>query len=136
MINADDKQISTDFLYKDLTYAIRGAIFQVFNTLGNGHKEQVYQRALGKELELRNMPFKREMNLLVEYKGEQVGTYRPDFIIDGKVIIELKAVEFMSKTYEMQLLHYLKATTYKVGLLVNFGSSRIDIKRLIWSSNL
>jgi GxxExxY protein len=128
MINTDNKLI-----YADLSYLIRGAIFTVYNTLGFGHKEQVYQKALEKELNTLNIPYKREVNLNVSYKGEAVGNYRPDFVVASKIIIELKAVEFMPKTYETQLLHYLKSTNFQLGLLVNFGSPKLVIRRLVWT---
>lgn len=134
-ILTDKKQINTDLLYADITYRIRGAIFSVYNELGYGHKEQVYQKALAKELKERNIQYKKEVSLNVKYKGEKVGNYRPDFIIENKVILELKAVEFASKTFETQLLHYLKTTNYNLGLLVNFGSSNLGIKRIIWTKN-
>lgn len=97
--------ISTDkkLIYADLTYQIRGAIFTVYNTLGYGHKEQVYQKALEKEFTETNLPFKREVGLNVSYKNEIVGRYRPDFVIDDKVIMELKAVEFMPKTCNQKI---------------------------------
>lgn len=126
-INADKKEL----LYSDLTYKVRGAIFTVYNELGYGHKESLYQKALLKEFQLQEIPAKREVPLKISYKGEHVGNYRPDFILGDKVILELKAVEFMPKTYETQLLQYLKATGYALGLLVNFGSSALYIKRLI-----
>ena len=135
MINTDLKQIHTDLLYADLTYKIRGSIFTVYNQLGYGHKEMVYQKALAKEFKEINIPFEKEVNINVKYKDEKVGNYRPDFIVDGKVIIELKAVEFMPKSYEIQLIHYLKTTGFEIGLLVNFGSPRLLIKRLIWTPN-
>ncbi len=124
-----------EFIYKDLTYQIRKAIFTVYNELGFGHKEQVYQKALSSEFSLLRIPFLREKSVNVYYKDQIVGTYRPDFIVDNKVIIELKAVEFMPLSYERQLLHYLKSTKYKLGFLVNFGCPKVYIKRLIWSSS-
>jgi len=135
------RQISTDpdknpgksLLYGDITYKVRGAIFNVYNELGFGHKEQVYQKALEKELIDLKVFYKRELGLKVIYKGMAVGNYRPDFIIDDKIVIEVKAVEFMVKVFETQLLHYLKSTGYSLGLLVNFGSSRLYIKRIIWT---
>ena len=134
-MNTDKKQINTDLLYADLTYKIRGAVFEVYNTLGYGHKEKVYQQALAKEFKEMNIPYKREKNLNVNYKGENVGNYKPDFVVDNKVILELKAVEFMPKSYERQLIHYLKGTNFKLGLLINFGGTKLDIRRLIWSRN-
>lgn len=129
-------KISTDskLIYADLTYKVRGALFNVYNELGHGHKEQVYQKALEKELKLQNIPYMREFNLKVKYKGESVGNYRPDFIIDNKVILEMKAVEFLPKFYHQQLIHYLKSTEFKLGLLVNFGASRLQIVRLVWTN--
>lgn len=138
MIHTDFKQIYTDLpplRYGDLTYKVRGAIFEVYNTLGQGHKEQVYQKALEKELKERNIPFKKEENLNVLFKGERVGNYRPDFIVEDKLIIELKAVEFIPKSYEEQLVHYLKTTGFPIGLLVNFGQPKLFIKRFLWTKD-
>lgn len=128
MINTDK-----DLIFADLTYRIRGAIFTVYNTLGYGHKEEVYEKALAKEFRLLQIPYKQEASLKVTYKNETVGTYRPDFVVDNKIIMELKAVEFMPKTFETQLLHYLKSTGISLGLLVNFGSVKLIIKRLIYT---
>lgn len=125
----------SELIYADTTYKVRGAIFAVYNTLGSGHKELVYQKALEKEFEEQKIPFKREENLDVKYRNVKVGNYRPDFIIDDKIIVELKAVEFMPKTYENQLIHYLKTTDFQVGLLVNFGQPKLFIKRLVWTKN-
>lgn len=137
MIYTDKKQIYTDrkLLYADLTYKVRGAIFTVYNELGFGHKENIYQKALIKEFETLSISYKQEVGLDVKYKGDIVGKYRPDFVIEDKIIIELKSVEFMPKSYEEQLVHYLKTTGFSLGLLVNFGSSRLHIKRLIWTNN-
>ena len=136
-IYTDKKRINTDnkqLIYADLTYKIRGAIFNVFNELGFGHKEQVYQKALEKELKENNILYQKEANLKVKYKGEPVGNYRPDFVIESKVILEIKAVDFLPRSYEQQIIHYLKSTEYKLGLLVNFGNPKLQIKRLIWTS--
>lgn len=130
------ERIKTDLIYADLTFQIRRALFNVYNGLGFGHKEQVYQKALAKEFMELNILHEREKSLKVQYKKSTIGLYRPDFIIDNKVILEIKAVEFMPKSFEMQLIHYLKSTNYKVGILANFGSSRIYIKRLVWTNNL
>jgi GxxExxY protein len=130
MINTDKKLI-----YADTTYKIRGCLFNVYNELGFGHKEQIYQKALEKELLENKIAFSREKNLKVKYHGESVGNYRPDFIIDNKVIVELKAVEFVPKSFEQQLLHYLKTTGFNLSLLVNFGAPKLTIKRLVWTKN-
>lgn len=122
-----------DFLYKDLTYKIRGVMFAVHRELGSGHKEQVYQKALAKEFVERRIPFEAEKTLDVIYKGEKVGVYKPDFIVDNRILIEVKAVPVLSKNAEAQLSHYLRGTPYKLGLLVNFGAKSLDIRRRIWT---
>lgn len=129
--SAQNQRIS--LLYADLTYKIRGCIFNVYNELGFGHKEQVYQKALEAEFITKSLLYQKEEGVNVAYKGKVVGNYRPDFIVDGKVILELKAIEFMPKFTETQLLQYLKTTGYELGLLVNFGSPKLYIKRLVWS---
>lgn len=131
MISTDKKRISTELIHAETTYKIRGAIFNVYNELGFGHKEQVYQKAIAAEFKEMKLSYKREESLDVKYKNEVVGNYRPDFIIDNKVILELKSVEYMPKSYETQLIHYLKTTGFQLGLLVNFGSPKLIIKRLL-----
>lgn len=121
-----------DFLYERLTYRIRGAMYKVHKTLGSGHKESIYHQALAKEFKLQKIPYKTEKALPVIYEGVKVGTYRPDFIVDDKVLIELKAVPFLPIQAERQLSYYLKGTNYKLGFLVNFGENKLVIKRKIW----
>ena len=121
-------------LYEDITYKVREALFNVYNSLGYGHKEEVYQNALKKEFSDLSIPFEKEVYLPVFYKDEPVGNYRADFVIDKKIIIELKAVPFMPKSYENQLINYLKSTGYLLGLLINFGSHTLIIKRLVWTN--
>lgn len=123
-------------LYSDITYKLQGCLFTVYNELGYGHKEQVYQNALEKELILNNIPYKREITLDVLYKGEKIGNYRPDFLVEEKIVVELKALEFVPKKFEKQLINYLKSTGFYMGFLVNFGSERIYIKRLIWTKTI
>jgi len=114
-----------------LTYKINGAIFEVNRVLGGGFLEKVYENAL--VLELRNQGLKAEVQapISVLYKGELVGEYLADILVEDKVILELKAVDQLQKVYEAQLLNYLKATRIKVGLLVNFKHPKADIKRFI-----
>lgn len=126
------KKLVDNFLYEELTYKIRGAIFKVYNSLGFGHKEMVYQQALGKELTKLNLKFIREPVLDVFYEGEKIGVYKPDFTIEDKIILEVKSISILPKTMETQLMNYLKGTGYRLGLLVNFGSSILDIRRRIW----
>lgn len=125
----------TKLLYESLTFKIRKAFFNVYNNLGYGHKEHVYHEALKQEFEELGIFYKSEPNINVYYKNNKVGNYTPDFLIEDKIIIELKAVEFLPKSFENQLLHYLKSTNYHLGLLVNFGSPKLVIKRLIWTTS-
>ena len=124
-----------NFLYEDLSYKIRGCVFRVYNILGFGHKENVYQKALAAEFKKIGINFEIEKVLPVLYDGKKVGIYKPDLIVDDKIIIELKAVSFMPKNYETQLTYYLKGTNYKLGFLINFGNKRLDIRRRVWTPN-
>lgn len=131
-MNTNKRRVD-NFIYEELTYKIRGAMFSVHKELGFGHKELVYQKALAGEFEEQRTPFEREKVLDIFYKGKKVGIYKPDFIVDDKVIIEIKAVPFLVKDAEIQLSHYLRGTPYKLGLLVNFGARKLDIRRRIWT---
>lgn len=126
------KHLVDNLLYEDLTYKLRGVFFRVYNTLGFGHRESVYQNALVVEFNKQKISFKEEPRLGVVYDGAKVGTYTPDFLIDDKIILEIKSAEFLTKDTEKQLIYYLKGTGYKLGLLVNFGASKLEIKRKIW----
>ena len=109
-------------IYEEETYAIRGAIFEVYKTLGNGYLEEVYQNALEEELRLRNIPFAAKRPLRVFYKGRDCGVYVPDFICYDKIIVEIKSVDLLHEKHRAQVMNYLKTTGFKLGLLVNFGS--------------
>jgi len=115
----------------DITYKIRAAIFEVNRVLGYGFLEKVYESALLIELIKRGLKAKVQVPINVEYKGEIVGEYFADIVVEDKVIIELKAIESLQKIHEAQLLNYLKATGYKVGLLVNFSHPKAEIKRFV-----
>ncbi len=123
---------SSKLIYEDLTYKIRGVIFKVYNELGFGHKESVYRKALAIEFNKQEIHHKEEPRLEIKYDGLSVGVYVPDFLVDDKVIIEMKSVDFLPKEAEKQLVYYLKGTSYRLGLLVNFGASKLEIKRKIW----
>ena len=120
-----------NFLYEDISYKIRGCTFNVYNSLGFGHKESIYQKAFAIEFAKIGLNFEKEKTLPIIYEGKRIGTYRPDFVIDNKIIIEIKAVEFMPKSYEIQLIYYLKGTGFRLGFLINFGGIRLDIRRKI-----
>lgn len=123
-----------EFIYQDLTYAIRGAAFAVRKALGFGHKESVYQKALAVELMKRRIAFVRETQIPVTYDGQRVGVYQPDFLVDEKVIIELKALPRISQQEQRQAWDYLRDTPYKLALLINFGSKNLEIKRIVFDT--
>jgi GxxExxY protein len=115
----------------ELTYAINGAIFEVNRILGPGFLEKVYENALLMELKARGIKAAAQYPIKVKYKDQIVGEYFADMVVENQVIIELKTVDRIEKIHEAQLLNYLKATGIKVGLLVNFKSTKADIKRLV-----
>lgn len=122
-----------DLLYKELTFAIIGAAMEVHTILGPGFLEAVYQAALRKELRLRNIVFQEQVHLPVMYKGELIGEYVADFVIEGKLIVEIKAVSKLNASHQAQALNYLAATGYKLTLLLNFGASSLEHRRVIKS---
>lgn len=126
------ESIMTGIIYKEESYAIRGAIIEVSKELGCGFLERVYQDALEWEFRLRKIPYEREKLIQVTYKGNPLGEpYRADFVCYGKIIVELKAVEELSSNHRAQVLNYLNATKMKLGLLVNFGEELAKVERLI-----
>ena len=123
--------METKLIYEEETFAIRGAVFEVYKTLGDGYLEEVYQNALEEELKLRGIPFVAKKELHIMYKGRDCGLYEPDFICFDKIIVELKAVETLHPKHSAQLMNYLRATGHKLGLLVNFCAyPKVDIRRI------
>ena len=114
----------------ELTYKIIGCAMKVHNTLGNGFQEVIYQRCLAIELERNNIEFAREQELPIFYEGIHVGTRRADFIIANEVMVELKAIIKLEEVHLAQALNYLTAYQIDKGLLINFGSTSLEVKRL------
>ena len=110
-------------LFEEETFAIRGAVFEVYREMGCGFLEAVYQECLQKELTARGIPFVSQPELKLTYKGKLLQqTYKPDLICYTQIILELKAIKDISAEHKAQLLNYLKATNLRLGLLINFGS--------------
>ncbi len=122
-----------ELLYKKEVYAIVGAAMEVYNTLGSGFLEGVYQEASEIEFGLRGIPFVAQQEIPITYKGRRLKKcYVPDLIVYGKIIVELKAISEIGPREEAQLLNYLKATNMQVGLLINFGSHpNLQWKRMV-----
>jgi len=120
-------------VYKEESYKIVGAAFKVYNTLGPGFLEAVYQEALEIEFQREGIPYEREKELKIQYDGVELKqTYKADFVCFGKIIVELKAVNALEDVHRSQVYNYLHATGYKLGLLLNFGhSDELEIKRII-----
>ena len=111
-----------ELVYPNEAYAINGAAMSVYNELGVGFLEAVYQEALEIEFAKRNIPFEREKELVIFYSGRRLRqTYKADFVCYGKIIVELKAVAHLDNAHRSQVYNYLKATGFKLGLLYNFG---------------
>lgn len=120
------------FLYKEESYNIRGAMMAVHRELGSGFLERVYQDALEIEFKDRNIPYEREKDIQIMYKGKPLGEpYRADFVCYGKIIVELKAVNEILGIHRAQVINYLKATSMKLGILVNFSEDVIYPERII-----
>ena len=115
------------------TYAIIGAAIEIHRQLGHGFLEAVYQEAAIIEFPLKQIPFEKEVALPIQYRGITLPThYRADFVCFSEIIVEFKALSRLSSVGEAQLLNYLKATGLKRGLLINFGASSLQYKRLVW----
>ena len=125
-------QKNTEFLYKEITEQIIGAAFEVYKVLGYGFLEKVYHKALVVELKLRRLPIEEEYAIKVIYKNEIVDEYYADIFVERKVIVEIKVDDKYNSQHEAQLLNYLKATGIKIGLVINFGKSKCEFKRLIF----
>ncbi len=135
-MSADRTQISRpsqwdkgEYPHQELTEKIIGAAFEVHRELGPGFLEKVYEKALHRELDESGVRTIAQAEIEVQYKAQPVGVYYADLLVDGSVICEIKAVETLASAHEAQLLHYLKATGIKVGLLLNFGAKRVQVKR-------
>jgi GxxExxY protein len=116
----------------DGTGAVIGAFYAVYNTLRYGFLESVYASALEVEFQERGIHYIREMPLVVDYKGRAVGSYRADFFVNGRLVVELKATSKITQADQRQLLHYLRATNQEIGLLLHFGE-KAQFHRVIHS---
>ncbi len=122
-----------NLIYKDECYSIIGACMEVHAQLGCGFLEPVYQEAAEVEFSAIGIPFRREHELKISYKNRILDkTYIADFICYDKIIVEFKAVDDLTTQHDAQVINYLKATNFTLGLLVNFGEERLTYKRLVW----
>lgn len=122
--------INNTYKYSELTGKIIGCAMKVHTTLGNGFQEAIYQRCLEIELHKQGLLFSRELEMLIFYEGIEVGRRRVEFLIDEKVMVELKAVSKLEDVHLAQVLNYLEAYKLETGLLIDFGSKSLEFKRI------
>jgi GxxExxY protein len=123
-------KMGNEYKYSDLTGRIIGVAMEVHNHLGNGFQEVIYQRALAYEMELQGLGFAREYEMPVLYKDMQVGSRRVDFLVEELISVEIKALTNLEKVHLAQAINYLEAYNLEIGLLLNFGSTRLEYHRL------
>ena len=117
----------------DATSRVTGCAYRICNSLGAGFLEKVYENAMAIELRRSQIPFKQQPSFLVRYREEVVGESIPDFVVAESIVVELKALDFLNRIHQAQCMNYLRATRLNVALLLNFGASRLELKRLVWN---
>jgi len=122
---------SKEVVFPELSYSIVGCAFEVYNELGSGFPEKYYQKALAIELKTKQIIFTEQVYFPLEFKSELVGKNYFDFLIDDKIVVELKRGNHFSKSHFDQLLRYLKVSNKKLGLLINFTSEGVQVKRIL-----
>jgi len=126
-----------NLLYKELSYQIQGAAIEIRKDFGSGHKESIYQNAFAEELISRKIKFLKEKSIKIysPKTGKIIGYYKPDFIVDDKIIVELKALESIPRKLVDQLYDYLRNSNYELGYFINFSSPKLYMKRIIFTNN-
>ena len=119
------------YKYPELTRKIIGAAMKVHSTLGNGFQEVIYQRALALEMPEHGLSFQRELEMPIFYAGEEIGTRRVDFLVEDRVLVEIKALVKLEDVHLAQAINYLEAYLLEIGLLLNFGAKSLEFRRLI-----
>jgi GxxExxY protein len=122
--------INEKYKYSDLTAKIIGCAMAVHKILGNGFQEVIYQRALEIEMRMAHISFSREFEMPIFYHNEQIGTRRVDFLVEGVISVELKAITKLEDVHFAQAINYLEAYNLEIGLLINFGETSLNFKRL------
>lgn len=128
------KKLVKDFLYEKESYNIRGACFDVWKAFGGAFKERAIDKALTKSLEKRRLKVEDQKRIHIYFEGEKVGTYVPDKIINDCILLEIKVKSFLTKQDIDQFWKYLKGSQYKLGFLINFGSTKLMIKRIVYDT--
>lgn len=122
--------MAQDMKYGDITKKVIGCAMKVHATLGNGFQEVIYQRALAIELTQAGLEFSREHEMEISYEGQRIGTRRVDFFVEGKIMVEIKALTTLEDVHLAQALNYLEAYNLEIGLLINFGAKSLQFRRV------
>ena len=120
-----------EILYKELSYKLLGMAYDIHNVLGPGLLEHAYEEAFCIELRRTDIPFERQKVFALQYKGEMIGGYIADLVVDNKIILELKSVQALNATMEAQIINYLKISKIPVGYLINFNGIRVEWRRFV-----
>ena len=123
--------MAQNYKHSDLTSKIIELAIKVHKNLGSAYEEKLYQRALYLELQRSGLKFEREKELSINYGKVRIGKKKLDFVVDGKIVVELKKVEAIDKVHVAQVVSYLKTLGFNVGLILNFGKSKLEIKRVV-----
>jgi len=120
-----------EYYKADITQKIIKCAFKVHNNIGNGFQELIYQRALAYEFAKENLIFEREKEMDIYYDNIKIGNRRVDFLVDNDIMVELKAVTELERVHVAQTMNYIETYRVKIGLLINFGNRRVDVRRFI-----
>lgn len=120
-----------DLIFPELSYKIVGVLIEVHRQLGSNYQEAIYQRALAEEFKKQNIKFEEQVKVNITYKDKEIGYYKVDFLIEGKIILEIKKDKFFSRRNIEQVKAYLEAMQLKLGILANFTSARLEYKRIL-----
>jgi GxxExxY protein len=133
-MTAEDEKKNNDLdgiIFKDPSYRIVKACYEVHNVLGPGYSEKIYEEAMDRELTGQGISVDRQRIVAVMYKGDKIGECRLDSVADDTILLEFKAVSELNSIFESQVLSYLKASGLKLGLLVNFGGKKVEVRRIV-----
>ena len=135
--NKINMEENNKILYKDLSYKVQGILLETRKSYGSGHKEKIYCNIIEELLCANKIKYKREVsfNIISKLTGKKLGVYRPDFVIEDKIILEIKAVDIIPKNFIDQIYSYLKVSNFELGIFVNFRSPKLYIKRIILTND-
>ena len=120
-----------EIIYKDLSYKIMAAIFEVHNVLGPGFSENIYEKALAEEFRRHDLTFTNQEAIKIMYGEKNIGLHRLDFVVDDKIVVEIKAQSDLMPIHLAQTKSYLKSGRFKLGILANFGKEKVEFKRIL-----